>query len=298
MRYRVGLPVASLVVVLLVVGVGLGWFGGGSSVSGATQPLGVDTSLTPSSTFFGDPVVADVAVDIDPSKVSRSSLRVVPSFSPYVQSAEPKIDQSHAGGEETIHYLYTLECVTDGCLPVSKPRTVQFPAVVVTATADGKPLKASGKWEPLSVSSRLSPADLAGSSPHFISPSTPPPASFGVSPLVANLLTVVGGLLALAALVLIGLEVRRLFARRRHEALARRTPLEVALALVRQAARRSDPADRRKALGLLADVLEDEGDPGLAGSAGNAAWSQHAPSSDRALELADEAQPPVEAGAA
>jgi hypothetical protein len=298
MRYRVGLPVAAVAIVVLLVATGLGWFSGGSSVSGVTKPLAVRTSLTPSATLFGDPVVADVAVDIDPSEVSPSSVRVVPSFSPYVQGEAPAVVRSRAGGEETIHYRYALQCVTNGCLPVTKPRLVQFPPVIVTATENGKAVKTTGIWQPLSVSSRLTPADIASGGLHFRSPVAPPPASFGVSPVVADLLTAAGGLLGVAALALLGLELAALVARRRRLARARLSPLEVALTFVRQAARRPDPADRRKALGLLSDVLAVEGDPALAGSAGDAAWSEQPPSADRTLELADEVKSPVEAGSA
>jgi hypothetical protein len=68
------------------------------------------------------------------------------------------------------------------------------------------------------------------------------------------------------------------------------TPLEAALAYTRDAAGRPDPADRRKALELLATTLEDEGAPALAGSAEDAAWSEEPPSPDRARELADEVE--------
>jgi hypothetical protein len=72
--------------------------------------------------------------------------------------------------------------------------------------------------------------------------------------------------------------------------MAKLTPLEAALLYLRQAAGRPDPADRRKALELLATVLEDDGVPALAGTAGDVAWAEEPPSPARVVELADEVE--------
>jgi hypothetical protein len=293
-RLRIGAAVAAVVVVVLLIATGLGWFGNGSSIKGTTRLLAVRTSLTPSATYFGDPVVAQVSVDVDPSVVSTSTIHPAPSFTPYVQSGPPFVQTSKAGAEETIVYSYDLQCVTNGCLPVTKPRTVQFPPVTVNATTGTRDVKATATWQPLIVSSRLQSTDLTGGAPRFRTPDSPPTAHFGVSPAVADLLVVAGVLLGIAALALVGLELRAYLARRRQSELERLSPLELALALTRDAAQRPDPADRRKALGLLADVLADTDDPSLARSVEGAAWSEDPPTPDRALELADEVQPPAE----
>ena len=118
-----------------------------------------------------------------------------------------------------------------------------------------------------------------------------PPPSYSVSPgTLAEALTVAAGLLALGALALLGFELVRLVERRRRRALVVLTPLEAALAYTREAARRPDAADRRKALALLAETLDSEGAPTLADTAGDVAWSEDPPSPDRALELADEVE--------
>ncbi len=116
-----------------------------------------------------------------------------------------------------------------------------------------------------------------------------PAPTFAVSPgALADGLTVLAGALAVGALALIGFELVRLVERRRQRATVTLTPLEAALAYTRDAARRPDPADRRKALGLLATTLESEGAPALAGTTSDVAWSEEPPTPDRALELADE----------
>jgi hypothetical protein len=295
MNWRVGGAIAAVVVLVLLLVTGLGWFGSGSSVSGGTRPFAVGTTLTPTSVFFGDPVVAEVAVNVDKRKFSPDSVSVAPGFTPYSETRPPVVHRSIAGHEETIRYLYTLQCVAEGCLPTKPtPKVVQFPPVLVTATSTSgaTAVKVSAPWPPLPVSSRLSAHDLAVSSPKFRRASSPPAPRFGVSPVVADLLTVAGVLLGAAAIVLIGLEAIALLKRRRRRALAQRTELELALAYAREAAERPDPADRRKALGQLSRVLAHTGDEALADETGDVAWAEEAPSRERTLELADEVRPP------
>ena len=293
---RLALFGGSAVVVFLVIAVGLGWFNGSSPVSGSLiRPLVVRTSLQPSATHFGDLVVAQVAVDLDSTRVSASSLQLQPTFTPYTQNGLASITRSKAGDEETVLYTYDLQCVTDGCLPTSsKPLTVQFPTFGVLVRSGARTLRAEGAWPALSVATRLAPSDVARSKPDFRHAATLPPPHYDASPALSGFLTVAGALLAAGALVLIGLEVAALLARRRAEEAARRTPLQLALVYARQAARRPDPADRRKALGLLSEALAGAGDESLAGSADDAAWAEEPPSPERTLELADEAQPPDE----
>jgi hypothetical protein len=286
----IGGAVAAIVLGLILTAA-LGGFGGGGSIAGAAQPLAVRVSLAPSAVFFGDPVVATVAVDLDRRSVSPGSIRVEASFAPYTQAALPAVHRSRAGDEQTIVYRYELKCLSDECLPTKGSKLVSFPAVAVAAQAGGKALHASATWPLLTVASRLAPADVATPTPHFRIPSIPPPARFGVPPVLADLLAAAAGVLALGALALLALELRPLAARRRRAALARRTPLEAAIAYARQAAVRPNPADRRKALGLLARALAGAGAGELAGAAGDAAWSEAPPTPDRTLELAETADP-------
>ncbi len=92
-------------------------------------------------------------------------------------------------------YRYTLQCVTDACLPpVGGARPVQLAPVVVRATSGGGRLALTGSW-PLvaSVSSRLQRADVSSVTPRFRHPAKLSPADFGVSPTVlAGLLTAAG----------------------------------------------------------------------------------------------------------
>ena len=65
-----------------------------------------------------------------------------------------------------------------------------------------------------------------------------------------------------------------------------RNDIELALALVRDAKSRT-PADRRRAVGLLARVLGHRDEP-LAHAAGELAWSEPTPAPDELAALADQ----------
>jgi len=279
---------AAAVVTVLLVGTGLGWWSSGPSAAAPAKPLSVRTSLTPRPAFFGDAVTAEVDVDADARSVPAKSIHVVPTFDPFVQTGSPAVSTSRIGGELIVRYRYTVLCSTDACVPIGKPLPVKLAPVVVTATAANQPLRVAAKWPKMSILSRLQKGDL-GASAHFRVSGGLSPPSYSASPgVLADVFTAAAGALAVLGLGLLGIELVRLLERRRLRGVIRLTPLEAALAYTRDAARRPDPADRRKALGQLADILEREGIEPLAGTAGDVAWSEEEPTPDRALELADE----------
>lgn len=278
------------VLVALLVGTGLGWWSESTpegSVVGA--PLSVSTSLTPASSFFGDPLVARVTVSLDSKRVQSGSLTVQPEFAPYIATGRAVVTRRSSGPEGLVVFAYTIQCETDGCLPRSGPITLKLPPVSVSAVSGGKRLVARAAWAPVVVSSRLQPADLRASKPPFRHAASAPAPVFGVAPgALADGLTAAAGLLGLVALLLFGREVTVQVAHRR--ASFRLSRLQSALGLVRQSAGRESAADRRKALELLAEVLAGEGRDALADSAGSVAWDEPDPSPDRILELADEVE--------
>jgi hypothetical protein len=293
-RAQLGTGLAGAVVVAALLATGLGWWNAGQPRPALAHPLGVRTRLVPGAAFFGDPVVAQVAVDLDSSVVAPGSVRVEPSFAPYLESGPPLVERSTVGRQETIVYSYTLQCVSDGCLPVGARRVVRLPAVVVTARAGGRQLTVTAALPAASVASRLGPSSLASAAPQFLHASALPPPSYAVTPTVLALtLTVVAGLLGAGAAALLGLELAAL-ARRRRAALEQPTLLVSALAFVRDAAGRPDAADRRKALELLAEALAGQGSPTLADTAERVAWAEPPPSAQRTLELADQVETPGE----
>jgi hypothetical protein len=279
-------------VVGLILATALGAFGGRSdSGAAAARPLAVSVSLEPSAVFFGDSVVATVAVDLDRRTVSPKGLRIKTSFVPYTQTSLPEVRHSSAGSVESIVYRFDLQCLSDDCLPTTGSKLIRFRPVTVTAQTDGKPLHTTDGWPALTVASRLTAADVASATPKFRVPATPPAARFGAPAALVEVLAAAAVVLALGALAIVAGELRPLARRRRLAALQRRTPLETAIAYARQAAARPDPADRRKALALLARALAGSGARELAMAAGDAAWSEAPPTPDRTLEVAEDAEP-------
>lgn len=247
---------------------------------------------------FGDPVSVSVTVVVDRTAVDARTVRVEPSFAPYVPTGPPHVTRSASGSSETLRYSYVLSCVDDGCLPGKKPLVVTFPPALVRATSGTRTVTAHAAMPRITVSSRLPAGATASVSPRFLAPRSVPPVRYAVSPLLlSDLLVAATALLGVAGLALLARELVRLSRDRRRRAAARRTPLEVALAYARQAALRPAP-DRRKAVGFLAETLDDRGDEGLASSADALAWAERPPDSERVLALAEEVETAVrEAGA-
>jgi hypothetical protein len=277
------------VILVALIGTGLGWWSSEGSQSAPSSAIVVRTGLAPSAIFFGDPIVAHVDVDLDTAAVSARTLRVEPSFEPFVESGAPTVARLHKGRLETVRYTYTIQCVTDGCLPTAGPRVLRFRPVIVTAAAGSQRLSVSRTWPAALVASRLRRANTAGGAPHFhVNAALPAPTFGSLQAALADIILVLGAIVAVGAFVLLGMELRAHVARRDRR--ARPTRLEAAVAAVRDAARRKDPGDRRKALEFLAETLEREGRPGLAESAGHLAWAEPPPTPERALELADAAE--------
>jgi hypothetical protein len=286
--------IAAGILTALLVGAGLGWFGGSSSAGSVppVRPLSAKATLTPHPILFGDAVTAAIAVHIDPDRVDASSVRVVAAFDPFVPSGAPVVTTSRVGRHETIRYAYTLQCLTQNCVPERRnPLVLTLRPVVVTATAGGQKLNAKAVWPQTAILSRLQRRDIGSIQPHYRRPGNVPAPDYATSPSkLADILTAVAAVLALVGLGVLGWELVRVLERRRRAREVQLTPLEAALAYTREAAGRPDAADRRKALELLATTLDAEGVPALAGAAEDAAWSEEAPTPDRALELADEVE--------
>jgi hypothetical protein len=275
--------VASAAMAVVLVGTGLGWWNDGTTASPA-RALAVRTSLAPAQSLFGDTLLADVDVDVDTDAVSPSRIRVVPNFTPYAETGAPVVSTSRSGRSATVRFRYRIQCVSQGCVPATKPPTLRFAPVVVRAGGGGRTRTVRAAWPPALVASRLSSADLQRV--RFHRPLTLPPATSRSA--LPDLLTAAAGALALLAVALVAVEAVRLYDRRRVR--AQPTPLERALRLTRDSARRSSAADRRKALSLLSQTLEDEGASGLAGTASVVAWSDSPPSPETVLRVADDVE--------
>jgi hypothetical protein len=249
--------------------------------SAAAAPLRVVPSLSPSAVLYGDPITAEIEVDYEP-QLDASSIRVQPSFIPYVASSAPVVEHPRTG---VVRFRYALLCITDGCLPTKGPRLLHLERVTVTGLAGNRTVTAGASWPTLRISSRLGAADLSGQI-HFRNPTTPPAVDYRLAPgpLSAGVIAAA----ALCALVALALAARALARLSRRSSERRLSPLELAIAYVRDSTRRSDP-DRRRALELLAEAVDRNGEPTLAAAAAERAWSKPPPTPGGATELADRA---------
>ena len=75
-----------VVVAVLIVGIGLGWRNAKPRAARRRRIARRRSVSRPRPAFYGDPLVAEIDVDVDPSVVSTRSVRVAPSFDPYVET--------------------------------------------------------------------------------------------------------------------------------------------------------------------------------------------------------------------
>jgi hypothetical protein len=248
------------------------------TVAQADTTLRVTASLNPAAVLYGDSVTADVEVDYDPRTVEASSIHAQPNFNPYIATAAPLVQHPHVGA---VRFRYSLLCVTGGCLPAKGERLLRLRTVTATALAGTRTVTATTSWPALRITSRLAKADRNGTV-RFRSPATLPAPDYRLAPgaLAAGLIAL-AALCALGAVALAGRELAR---RSAHSKVQRLSPLELAIAYVRDSTARSEP-DRRRALELLSEAAEGE----LAAEAADRAWAEPAPTPAGAAELADRA---------
>jgi hypothetical protein len=248
----------------------------------AAAPLHVVTSFSPASTvLYGDPVTARVEVDYDPATVDPATIRVSPTFTPYVVTSSPVVARPRRG---VLTVSFPLLCVTEGCLPTNGSRRLALRPVTVSASSGSSPVRATAVWPALQVRSRLTASDLSGKVV-FRVPARPPAPGYRVAPgKLAALLIAAAVVCGLAGLLLV---LRGLTRHRRGASSRTRSRLELAIAYVRDSTGRS-PADRRRALSLLSEAMENgEGD--LAAMAAETAWAEAPPTPPAAASLADRA---------
>lgn len=271
------------------------------------RALVVRTSVSPETHLFAEPVVARVDVVVDPALLDPDALRVSQRFAPY-QPIRPTEETRRRVGELVhLRYSTTLRCLHVGCIAPrfrtdlgeqeggrAERHTFRLPAAEVR---DGNRLLLTKGFPPIEVVSRANTARLDDVNvPPFIARSVyvaslePPPPTYRVPPTLLAALALAGAFaLLLFPAVLVGRAARaRWVASRRPRPLS---PLERALVLVDWTARREDgEEDRRKALELLADVLERGGAGSLAETTRELAWAEQSPDRSRSGELAAEAK--------
>lgn len=239
-------------------------------------PLQVRATFDDRAVEFGAPIRTHVVALFDPDQVRAGSVHVVDDFAPLTALAPAHT--TRADGVVAIDR--TATCMTEPCL-----ETVKLHHVTVTAVSrSGRVIHATAPWPSLSVRGRVTAADLRHARPSFLANTAPHPVSYRFAPATLERLLIVAAIaLALGATALAAFELRARLRRRRDVVTV--DELARALRLVREAEARP-PADRRRALGLLARLLEAR-DRGLAGAANTLAWARPAPETTAVEELVE-----------
>jgi hypothetical protein len=278
---RIALAVG-VAVLALAIALALGWWQRGGSGPVPGRPLTATATLGTHALSFGDPLSARVEVLVDPRKVDVASVRVRPRFAPWriVSSSTDR----HSGAGTLLGYRYTLECLSQACLPGRTLAERRFlPVFVSYRTAAGRRARLLVDWPTYRVATRLTSPDIGDPTEHLAADTSLPPVSYRIAPgTLQALFAALSALFVLAAAVLVYFALPR-----RQAAEPDLPPLERALLLVRASTANGYPAERRQALGGLARELRAEGRRDLAQAAVRLAWSSHPPSSEAASAFAD-----------
>lgn len=256
-----------------VVALAAGGFASGAWA--APPPLVVRATFDTPTVQFAGAIHIHVVVLLDGTRVRPDSLRIVDDLAPLTSLSPGRITRTTQGDTITVTLDRTFSCLSSSCVSPSSDATPALPPVKVSvATLHGETLRASAPWPTLHVQGRVRKADLGRSRPPFRANTAPPPPSYRLAPsTLAWLLYGAAVVLALVAAALVVHEARRLARRRRGEPTV--DELERALRLAREAESRPPP-DRRRALGLLARLL-DARDRRLSGTASELAWAEPEP---------------------
>jgi hypothetical protein len=246
-----------------------------SGAPAAPPPVVVRATFDTSAVRFAEAIQLRVVVLLDATRVQPESLRIVEDVAPLTSLSPGRTTRATRGHTITVTLERTFSCLSSGCVSPTGDATPAFPPVKATiATLAGETLGTEAAWPVLHVRGRVSKADLARSRPPFRADTAPTPPSYRLGPsAVAWWLYGAAVVLALAAVALAVKEARGLSRRRRGEPTV--DELERALRLAREAENRPPP-DRRRALGLLARLL-DARDRRLAGTASDLAWAEPEP---------------------
>ena len=266
------------------------WDDGGGPGLGE-EPIVGSALLEPEQHLFGDAVRARVELLVDANRVDPGTIEIGANFEPYAEIRPVRRTTSSNGSTTRVHYEYVLACLAPRCLPRGSGR-VELGGVAVNYTRRGAvdaeaatlnlvPMRAAGRIDPNELEQAALRSDLRNL----------PPASYSVSPRAVELVA-----LALAVLFAIGaavlilrlLPLDRLAARLGARFADKRSPLEQALALVRESADAGRP-DRR-ALERLAVELRRTSNPDLAEDASRLAWSHGSPRPAGVAPLSEEVQ--------
>ena len=268
------------------------------------QGIEARATLDPRITLFGDTIVAHVDVLLDRLKVDPESLRVGTEFLPWEVVGQPSRVRQDSGSNTHLRTSYTLRCTGSPCAPSNTSGALEFDPARVSYAAPAAKVgdrdALSVHWPILLVYSRFAAANAEGGATAGASTQNLwradlvsfPAATYRIPPAVLLPALVVLAILLVAAGV--ALAVVAIPRRRKEpepqpepepEPVIVLTPLEQALELLEDASRADGTEDRRRALELVAEVLDLE-HPELARAARTLAWSEDEPQVEQTSGLA------------
>jgi hypothetical protein len=272
-----------VVAAILAAAVGLiawnAWDKGGGPGLGE-EPIVGTALLAPEQHLFGDAVRARVELIVDTKRVDPDSVEIGANFDPYREIRPVEVTRSEDGAITNLRYDYVLGCLVSRCLPRGTGR-VEIGGVAVNYLRRGEsePSAATVEWVPIRAAGRIDPNELEQAALRSDLRDLPS-ASYRVSPRTVELIALVLSVLfavGAAILILRLLPLDRLATRLGARFVDKRSPLEQALALVRESAASGSAEEERRALERLAVELRRTRNPALAGDASRLAWSQPVP---------------------
>jgi len=266
------------------------------SPGGRRGEIVVQPSLVPRIVQFGDTLTARIDVTVDSRRIDADSVRIQQEFLPWSVIRKSNRERRDAQATTFLRETYVLRCVISPCVPPRDTAPLEFNPVRITyRRAGGKAVdSATERWPLLVVHTNLVRSDLerrgAVARPWRADLLSFPVVSYSVSPgLLRPTLLAFGSLLALAAVVLAFLAIphKEPEPESEPEPELDLSPLEKALALLTAEARSDGAPDRRRALELVSEEMEERGELLIARRARTMAWSHETPTVVEARELAE-----------
>ena len=283
-------------VVLLAALAGLvawrSWDTAGGPVLG-DEPIAGTALLEPEQHLFGDAVRARLELVMDRNRIVPDSIDVGANFRPYRELRPVRQTRTDSGPITSIRYDYLLACLTAACLPQGAGR-VDFGGVAIEFSRRGQsvPETATVQWPPLRAAGRIDIERLEQATLIAELRDLTPP-SYRVSPKAVELVALVLAMLFAAGAGILALRflpldrvARRLGARWAD----RQSPLERALALVRDSVASGRAAEGRRALERLSHELRNARSPELARDASKLAWSRRQPADEGVTPLSEDVE--------
>jgi hypothetical protein len=283
------------VVVVLTLLVGLAWWVLDSpDEPSLAEPLTVNATLGPPQHMFADPIRARIEVVLDSKRVDPDSVKIQANFTPYRPLQPPTQSESSAGRVTRLRFDYRLACLAYRCVPLSGAKRFELrnAAVAYNLRSGGGPRTEDVDWPMLTVSGRINPRRFWEAQTRAEFRELGPP-TYRVSPRLVTWIALPLALIfgaAAVVLILRLLPLGRIAERLGLRTVDTRTPLERALARVRETSTPDKAEEGRRALERLAHELRRARNPELAGAASELAWSREFPADGRLTRLSGEVE--------